>query len=209
MLVCSLAASPPKSPAGGSCREGRHGQLLAQARLDPARARCHLCHLSTALLAAGVSPLCQDPVLSLQDAAVSVVPAGNPVGTARLLPPLQLFGVCPCCSAALCQSEEGTGEMLSKAQGSQTPKCWLSWYSKYSIISGTVRDFQMRAPFPLIDNGLETTGSSPVIFHNVNCPDVGNTALRALEILSAGAQGIPPTTRLSQARWSHSRTHFD
>lgn len=55
-----------------------------------------------------------------------------------------------------------------------------------------MRDLQMRAPLPFIDNGLETTGSSPVVFHNVNCPLGENTALRALEILSAGLREFLP-----------------
>lgn len=55
----------------GACQEGGHGQLIAQARLLPARSRCRLCHLSTALPAAAAASLCQDlGVFSLEDGAV-------------------------------------------------------------------------------------------------------------------------------------------
>lgn len=73
----------------GACQEGGHGQLIARARarLVPARSRCHLCHLSTALPAAAGSSLCQDLcVFSLEDGAVpAVLPARGQWGCEQAL----------------------------------------------------------------------------------------------------------------------------
>lgn len=70
----------------GACQEGGHGQLIARARLVPARSRCHLCHLSTALpAAAAASSLCQNLcVFSLEDGAVpAVLPAREQWGSGQ------------------------------------------------------------------------------------------------------------------------------
>lgn len=76
---CAALLLPLLDPRlGGACREGGHGQLIVQAPLAAARGHCHLCHLSTALPAPAGSSLYQDRVFSLEDGAVSVVPAVLP-----------------------------------------------------------------------------------------------------------------------------------